>query len=110
MAANSHSLRAATFHALARLSLSGYHAERICGKSRLFDIIAWNTERVMFLTVRTSRTRSLSRFSSDILNLCKLVHTHRVPGQIQFWLYCNAEWSQYQILTGGAMPVREAGL
>ncbi len=107
---NSLTLRAAIYHALARLSLSGYQAERICGKTRLFDIIAWNKERIVFLAIRTSRTRSLTRFSDELISLCRLVNSHPVPVQIQFWLYCNAEWSQYQILSGGAMPIREGSL
>lgn len=107
MVGNSHSLRAARFLALSRLSHSGYQAERIGGSQRWFDIIAWNRQKILYLIVRTSRTRSVRTFSSEILLLCSLVRNLPFSGEIQFWLYCNADLIRYQVLAGGAVPLHE---
>jgi hypothetical protein len=98
--------RAILFDATAELKRCGYHSVRIAGSSRLFDLIAWNSEEFLFIAVRRTRTFGISNYSSHVSRLSSLVRETILPGRVQFWLYTIKEWQRYQILPGGALLIR----
>lgn len=97
-----HTGRAAEHTAMTFLKNSGYSVEKITGRSRRFDIVAWKGEKTLFLVVRSAKRLSISSYPEQLAILSESVRTRAVPGEIQFWIYRRPGWSMYKIQSGGA--------
>jgi len=106
MADNSLTSRAILYHAATDLDRAGYHSVRIAGSSRPFDLIAWNGQSILFISVRRARSGGISRFSEDVVRLAELVNSNTLPGIVYLWIYIFRQWFRYRIMPGGALPVR----
>jgi hypothetical protein len=95
--------RVAIHAACAILASSGYNAERLAGKERRFDIIAWKQERILGIVIRTARSEGISRYSSLVQSLADIVKKHLFPGEVQVWTLQSHEWQRYRVLPGGAV-------
>lgn len=106
MAGTNLTARTILFNAAAELDKNGYRYIRVAGSSRLFDLVAWNKEKILFIRVRRTRSGGISRYPRDVSMLASLVNERSVPGIVQFWIYSSKEWQRYQILSGGALLIR----
>ncbi len=110
MADSSHATRSISFDALQELQTGGYRSIRVAGTSRIFDLIAWKGEEILFLVVRRSRSVGIGGFADTVRDLAGFVREKVVPGPVQFWLYRSNTWLRYRILPGGAVPIRGIGV
>ncbi len=106
MADSSHATRSISFDAVRELQNGGYRSIRVAGTSRIFDLIAWKGEEVIFLVVRRTRSGGIGGFAETVQDLAGFVREKVVPGPVQFWLYRSNTWLRYLILPGGAVPIR----
>ncbi|NLV28133.1 MAG: hypothetical protein GXY48_13385 [Methanomicrobiales archaeon] len=95
--------RVAKYTAQSLLKAAGFTAEKVTGRSRTFDIIAWNYDEIIGLVIRTSRSKGISGFSSLVAELGKIVQKRKFPGEIQIWILQSHEWKRYKVLPGGAL-------
>jgi Holliday junction resolvase len=107
---NSHQFRSITFNAATQLKSAGYESVRVAGSGRLFDLIAWKEDTVLFLVLKRSRATGISGYTDEVFHLVDLVKTGKLPGVVQFWIYRSQNWVRYQIMPGGALPIQEAAL
>ncbi|WP_146201248.1 hypothetical protein [Methanospirillum lacunae] len=106
MAGTSLTARTILFDAAAELDKNGYVFIRVAGSSRLFDLVAWNKEKTLFIAVRRTCSGGISRFARDVSLLASLVKERTLPGIVQIWVFASKEWQRYQILPGGALLIR----
>lgn len=107
---NSHQYRSITFDAASLLKKAGYESVRVAGSSRLFDLIAWKEENILFLVLKRSRTTGISGFTNEVSYLVDLVKARKIPGVVQFWIYQSPSWVRYLIMPGGAFPYQGEAL
>lgn len=100
---SNHTSRSIWFDAATQLREAGYESIRVAGSSRPFDLIAWDTDQIIFLVVRRSRNSGISTYATEVTNLAAKVRTG-IPGKVFFWLYRSHNWLRYQIMPGGALP------
>lgn len=110
MSYESKARRCAIWFAMSDLRSRGYIIDRCCGKNRIFDLIAWNRESILGLLIRTARTQNIRSYTEEITKISSLVQDRMVPGRTELWLYHPNGRSRYQILPGGAISIKEAGL
>ena len=99
------SARAAEYVALNLLRQSGYAAEKLTGRTRKFDIIAWKDNRPVCLVVRSSKRYTISSFPEQLATLSDILQSGGFPAEIQFWIYRRPGWKMYKIQPRGALPV-----
>ncbi|HOL42450.1 MAG TPA: hypothetical protein PLY78_11520, partial [Methanospirillum sp.] len=106
----SHAGRVAIHAACEKLTSAGYSAERLAGKRRRLDIIAWKQEKIVGIVVRSSRRGGITRYSSLVQTLADMVRKHLFPGEVQVWTHDSHEWRTYQVLPGGAVLITGRGI
>lgn len=74
-------------------------------KPGTITLIAWNRAQILFICVRSFRSRF--HHNEDITELSHLQSSGRYPGFIQYWVRFQGGWIRYGICEGGA--VRERG-
>jgi hypothetical protein len=106
MSARNHAGRAAEFEAKDILVKEGWECLRSARGS--FNLIAWKGyEEVLAITVRRSRTFPNSHlFEKEISNICSIVESGKVPGNVEFWVKYSNEWIRYKVHPGGVIPYR----
>ena len=95
--------RVAKYAAQSLLRSSGYSAEKITGMSRIFDIIAWDRDRILGLVIRSSKSKGVTGFTSLVSDLSGIGQNRLFPGDIELWILISREWRRYRVLPGGAM-------
>lgn len=105
MAELSRACRVSIHAACAMLTSFGYTPERISGKTRWFDIIAWKQEKILGIVVRTTRSEGINHFPSLVQKLSEIVRRRLFPGEIQVWISQSHEWHRYSVLPGGAISI-----
>jgi len=98
--------RTILYHATAELDRAGYYSIRIAGSGRLFDLVAWSRQKIIFVTVKRTRKGDISRFSEEVGEIASFISKNPLPGMVQFWIYASHTWQVYQILPGGALRIR----
>jgi hypothetical protein len=106
MAGTSLTARTILFDSAEELDKNSYRYVRVAGSSRLFDLVAWNKDKTLFIRIKRARSGGISRYTSDVSMLASLVNERSMPGMVQFWIYSSKEWQRYQILPGGALLTR----
>ena len=97
----------AVYDAIRILTDAGYHAERIVGSAKFFDIFAWKNGRVVCITIRSSKQARLSHFRDHVSSISRAILTGSVPGEVQFWVYRYPEWCRWKVTSGGAIPIEQ---
>lgn len=108
MTKSNHTSRSIVFNVASQLKDAGYETIRAAGPSRPFDLVAWNTDQILFVVVRRSRNSGISKYADEVFHLNDLVRKG-LPGQVYFWIYLSQIWLRYQIMPGGALPVEWEG-
>ena len=93
------------YDAIHILTDAGYHAERIVGPAKFYNIFAWKNGRVICITVRSSKQAKLSNFRDHVSAISRAILTGSVPGEVQFWVYRYPEWYRWKVTSGGAIPI-----
>jgi hypothetical protein len=87
MIESSHQARTVFFGAATRLNSEGYTTLRVAGSSRLFDLVAWKKNELLFLIVKRSRIVDISEFSVEIARIVAELREGNIPAEVQFWIY-----------------------
>ena len=105
MADNSHASRSIVFDAATELATAGYHCIRVAGRTRPFDLIAWNGSRTLLLVIRRARSLGIAACKDEVHRLSTLVTSRSLPGIVHLWIFHSFSWYRYEILAGGALPI-----
>jgi hypothetical protein len=106
-------VRIAEYAARIYLKEHGYNVIRIAERhepsSNPFHLIAWNDpNKFIFIRLRSPRKgTSHNALVREISRLTAFFRKNNYPGCMQFWIYEQQSWKQYQILHGGAIRIRE---
>ena len=107
MTENGKAERSSVYEAVSVLTSAGYHAERVSGHPKIFNIIAWRGSRTLCIAVRSSRQARLSAFRDYVTALSRMITAGSVPGEVQFWIYRFPGWNYWRITAGGATPIEQ---
>ena len=104
--------RTAQYIARNFLLMQGFEVIRVAERQNQglvpLHLVAWKRETgILFICVRSSRTGN--GILEDISNLSSLISIGRYPDVIQYWIREHNRWIRYQIYSGGAVQIREAG-
>lgn len=98
--------RVAVGEARKSLQDDGYIAERVINPTGLYDIVAWNRDRIVLVAVRSSRILKLSSFHDHITKLTRIIRDN--PDHIkdvEFWIYRSPGWAKWRVTQGGAISI-----
>lgn len=93
------------------LKRQGYQVARVTERhpcSIPFNLIACKIDEIIFIRVKSiRRDRTRKCFRKEVNELSKISCRNMLPGMIQFWVFENCSYKQYEIHAGGAVMIGE---